>query len=504
MVGIDLLITVISNIFTPLTFLFIILTVIYGILFGVIPGLGPALAITLLIPFSISMDPVPGLAILGAAYVSSVYGGSISAILINTPGEPTSVATTFDGYPMTRQGLAHIALGASLFASVVGGIISIIALVTIAPILADVAVKFGAAEFFAIGVFGLVIIAVVSRGMLLKGGIATVFGLGLALVGYSPSSGVPRYTFDLSYLGGGVPLVPVIVGLFAVSEAVLLIDQGGQIAEEDDDGSGISGSLMEGIRAAIRRPIHVLRASAIGVGFGIIPGIGAAMANFVAYFDLKSSSKNGDQFGSGVVEGVIGPEASNNAVTAAALIPTLVLGIPGNVATTLLLGALLFNEIQIGPLLFQESTELAYSFFFALFVANVLILVIGYVVSTRMISLTKIDVELIAPAIVIMSIIGTFALNFNVNDAFLTILVGLVTVFLRKMGYPPVNIVFGFILGPILERNFHRALQLSGGELSVFFDPLPLAMLSLSVILVAYNLLKSITGFRLIERFDTG
>lgn len=504
MVGVDLLGTVLTNILSPFTLGLIVLAVIYGIIFGVIPGLGPALAITLLIPFSIQLAPIPGLAIIGAAYVSSVYGGSITAILINTPGEPTSVATTFDGYPMAREGDAHVALGASLLASVVGGIISILALVTIAPMLADVAVKFGAAEFFAIGVFGLVIIAVVSRGMFLKGGIATVFGLGLALVGYSPTSGVARYAFDISYLAAGISLVPVVVGLFAVSEAILLIDEGGQIADDEDDDSEVGGSLMEGVSAAVSRPISVLRASAIGVGFGIIPGIGASMANFVAYFDLKSSSDKGDQFGSGVVEGVIAPEASNNAVTAAALIPTLVLGIPGNVATTLLLGALLFNQIQIGPLLFQESPELAYSFFFALLVANILILAIGYVVSTRLISLTTLDIELIAPAVVIMSILGTFALNFAVYDAFLAVVVGILAAFLRKLGYPPVNIVFGFILGPILERNYQRALQLSGGELSIFFEPLPLAMLSLSVILLVYNLLQSVTGFSFMDRLTSG
>ncbi|MFC7216097.1 tripartite tricarboxylate transporter permease [Saliphagus sp. GCM10025334] len=513
MVDINLLIAVLENVLTAKVLLLILLGVTYGIIFGVIPGLGPPLAIALLIPITIGLDPVAGLALLGAAYIAAVYGGAISAILLNTPGEPTSVATTFDGYPLARQGKAHIALGVSLLSSFVGGVISLIALVLLAPLLADVAIQFGAAEYFAIGVFGLVVIAAVSRGALLKGGIASVLGLLLGFVGFSPTTGVSRFTFDISYLSSGLSLVPIVVGLFAISEAIMLVDQGGTITSDSDDVAASNGgetpsgeisvptgSLVEGIREAAKRPGSMLRSSLIGVGFGIIPGVGAAIANFVAYFDLQSSSKESDKFGKGAIDGVIGPEASNNAVTAAALIPTLVLAIPGNVATTLLLGALVFYDIRIGPLLFAETPELAYSFFAAILIANVAMFVIGYFVSSRLIPLTKLPVEIIGPGVIIMSIIGTFALNFQMLDSVLALIVGTLTVMLRKLEFPPVNIVFGLILAPILETNYQRALQLSGGEYGIFLDPGPLTLFALSAIVIGYNLVKAITGVQIMDR----
>lgn len=503
MVGLEILGQVISTIFNPVTFLLITASVIYGILFGVIPGLGPPLAVALLIPLSISLDPTTAISMMGATYISAVYAGSISAILINTPGEPTSTATTFDGYPMTKQGKANEALGASLISSTIGGILSLVVLVMVAPLMASVAIKFGAAEFFALGIFGLVIIAVISRGAVLKGGLAAVFGLLLSMVGYSPTAAVPRFTFDSTYLAGGISIVPIIVGLFAVSEAIMLITQGGQIANEGEDDDLVVGSLMVGVRKALSRPFAIIRSSAIGIGFGIIPGIGAAVANFVAYYHMKSFSSMREKFGSGAIDGVIGPEASNNAVTASALIPTLVLGIPGNVTTTILLGALLFNGIRIGPLLFSETPELAYSFFFAIFLANILMFFLGYFISKRLIRFTRVPVEVLAPAVIIMSILGTFALNFNILDSLLVIIAGVVAVPLRKLGFSPINIVFGLILGPILETNFHRALNLSQGDYTIFLtNTISATLLLVSVLIIAYNLIQAVTGFSLIDRLQ--
>jgi putative tricarboxylic transport membrane protein len=504
MIALELIGQIFAHVFAPITLLLITASVIYGILFGVIPGLGPPLAVALLIPLSIGLDPITAISMMGAAYISAVYAGSISAILINTPGEPTSTATTFDGYPLTRQGKANEALGASLTASTIGGLLSLLVLVAIAPAMANVAIKFGATEFFALGVFGLVVIAVISRGALLKGGLAAIMGLLLSMVGYSPTMSVPRFAFGNSYLAGGIPLVPVIVGLFAVSEAIMLIIQGGQIAEGTDDKTRVIGSLMVGVRQTISRPYAVLRSSAIGIGFGIIPGIGAAVANFVAYYHMMSFSPESEKFGSGAIDGVIGPEASNNAVTAAALIPTLVLGIPGNVTTTILLGALLFNGIQIGPLLFSETPELAYSFFLAIFVANILMFVFGYFISKRLIRFTRLPVEVIAPAVIIMSILGTFALNFNVLDSILVVSVGAIAVPLRKLGFSPINIVFGLILGPILETNYHRALNLSQGEYSIFFtNSISAVLLALSAIIVASNILPAVNGISLLDRLQS-
>lgn len=488
-----IIIEVILSIANPFVLGIITLGVVYGLIFGMIPGLGPAIAVALLIPFSISLPAIPAIAMMGAAYISAVYGGSISAILINTPGEATSTATTFDGYPLTRQGKADIALGASLISSFIGGIISVLTLVLLANPLADIALRFGSAEFFSLSVFGLVIIAAVSRGALLKGGIAVVIGLLISMIGYSPSVATPRFSFGITGLETGVDLIPVLVGLFAVSEAIILIRKGGTIADDEEvesENENEITNIMPGIKAGLKRPSAILRSSAIGVGFGIIPAMGAAIANFVAYQHMESISDEKDEFGTGVIEGVIGPEASNNAVTAAALIPTLILSIPGNATTAVLLGALMFHEINVGPLLLSEQPEFAYAFFLSLFVANIIMFIVAYYLSARAIKVTKIDVEIIAPAILLISMIGVYTLNLAVFDVLIAISVGYLAVVLRRYSYSPINIVFGVVLGPIIETNYQRALNISDGSHMIFITrPVSGVVLLVSVVIILHYLL---------------
>lgn len=494
--------TVLASLVDPIMILLIAATVVYGIIFGVVPGLGPPIAIILLIPVTVLIDPPMALAMMGAAYVSSVYGGSISAILLNVPGEPTSIATTFDGYPMTRKGEAHIALGASVLSSTVGGLLSLLVLILVAKPAADIAIQFGAQEFFALGIFGLAIVAVISRGSMLKSIIATLIGLFVAVIGFSPMTGVRRFTFGISYLSQGIDLIIVIVGLFAVSEAMILIEKGGQISDTDGDVDlEVSRDLWVGVREALNRPIAVFRASLIGIVFGLVPALGAAVANFVAYFDLQSASSESDKFGTGVVEGIIAPEASNNAVTASSLVPTLVIGIPGNVTTAILLGVITFQGIRVGPELFSRTPELVYIFFGSLFIANVFVFIFGFLISHQLISLTEIDVEILAPAIMITSIMGAFTLSFSTSDAIFALIIGVIGFSLRKLEYSPINMVFGLILGPIIESNYQRALLSGGGNYLTFFEsPLALILIIVSFVIAASRVVSIITGTSLMNR----
>ena len=496
--------TVVSNLADPVMILMIAATVVYGIIFGVVPGLGPPIAIILLIPVTVLIDPSMALAMMGAAYVSSVYGGSISAILLNVPGEPTSIATTFDGYPMTKKGEAHIALGASVFSSTLGGLLSLLVLILVAKPAADIAIRFGAQEFFALGIFGLAIVAAISRGSILKSVVATLIGLFIAVIGFSPMTGVRRFTFGSSYLSQGIDLIIVIVGLFAVSEAMILIEKGGQIADTDEEVTvDVSRDLWVGVRAALNRPVAVLRASIIGIVFGLIPALGAAVANFVAYFDLQSSSSEGEKFGTGVVEGIIAPEASNNAVTASSLVPTLVIGIPGNVTTAILLGVITFQGIRVGPELFSRTPELVYTFFGSLFIANVFVFVFGFLISHQLISLTKIDVEILAPAIMITSILGAFTLSLSTADAAFALVIGVFGFALRKLEYSPINMVFGLILGPIIESNFQRAMLSTGGDYLTFLaSPVALLLLIISIGIALSRLVTMMTGASLVSAIN--
>lgn len=503
------LIPVLQSILEPVTLLLIAGGVLYGIIFGVIPGLGPILAVTLLIPVSFVLDPLTAISTMAAAYVGSVYGGSISAILLNIPGEATSVATTFDGYPMTKDGRSNIALGASVTSSFIGGIISVIALMMFAPLLGNLAVQFGAIQFFALGLFGLVVVTAVTRGSLLQGGVATVIGLIAGTVGVS-EFGFTRFTFGTDYLASGVPLVPLVVGLFAVSEAILLLYQGEEqiVDEEGDEGDTplleTTGKISDGVRQTLSRSSAVLRSTAIGIGIGIIPGIGASLANFVAYFHIESTSPDGDRFGQGIIDGVIGPEASNNAVTAAALVPTLVLGIPGNATTAVLLSALQFNQIRIGPLLFSETPVFAYSFFASILLANVFMFGFGYVLSSRFAKITRISTAYVAPAVLIMSILGVFVVNFSALDSIVALLIGVVTVLFRRFGFPPVNILFGYILAPIIEENFHRVFRISGGDPMIFFtSPSALFLYGLSLLTILTQLYPLVMGRTLLSHLRT-
>lgn len=490
------LLEAIAQVLSPELLAVILFGVVFGFVFGAIPGLGPVIAMVLLFPVTLAMDPLPAVVLLAAVYPAGVYGGSVTAVLVNTPGDPSSTVTTFDGYPMTKRGEGATALGIILAASVIGGLLSSFALLMIAPPFARIALQIGPAVIFAIGMFGVVILVVVSRGSLLKGILSAVFGLLLAVIGFSPFRGVERYTFGVEYLQGGIPIVPLIIGLFAISEALMLIYQGGKIEQEDGTVAPLTiyGRLVEifgGMRETIRRPVDVIRSSAIGIAVGIVPGSGSIISNFVSYFVGQTFTVKGREYGTGVAEGLISAEASNNAATAATLIPTLVLAIPGGIAAAILLGVMRLQNIRVGPLLFVETPVLAYAIILSFFVANIVMLFVGFSLSAVLQRIVRLPVELVAPMIIILGILGGFAYNFNSLDAVAVIAFGVFGFVIRKLGFSPVAIVFAFILGPILEQNYLRAVQLAGGDpYTVLTSPLPLAILAFAGVLLAYQLIE--------------
>lgn len=502
MVASSVLVSALAQILTPEILALVFLGVLFGFIVGVIPGLGPVIGIVLLFPLTIAMDPLPAVVMLAAIYPAGVYGGSVTAVLINTPGDPSSTVTTFDGYPMTKRGDGVLALGVTLAASVIGGLLSALALLLIAPPFARVALEIGPAIVFSIGLFGVVILVIVSRGSMLKGLVAAAFGLLLAVVGFSPFRGVERFTFGVNYLAEGVPIVPLIVGLFAISEAMMLLYQGGTIEEETGDSGRLTlgqrfSELNRGFRETIRRPVDVLRSSGIGIVIGLVPGAGAIVSNFVSYYIGQTFTSKGEEFGTGVVEGLIAAESSNNAATAATLIPTLVLGVPGGIAAAILLGVLQLKNIRVGPQLFAATPELAYGIVLSLFLANVFMLFVGYSLSSVIKRVVELRVEVIAPMIVLMAILGGFANNFSTLDAVAVVVFGMIGFAMRKLGYSPVAVVFGFILGPILETYYLRAVQLAGGDqLAVITAPVPAAIIGVAGVILVYQLTQEARDVR--------
>jgi putative tricarboxylic transport membrane protein len=508
----NILLDALAQVLTPEVMLMVFVGVIFGFIIGVIPGLGPVIGIVLLFPLTIAMDPLPAVVLLASVYPAGVYGGSVTAVLINTPGDPSSTVTTFDGYQMTKRGDGVLALGVTLASSIIGGILSVLALLLIAPPFARIALQIGPSVVFAIGLAGVVILVIVSRGSMLKGLVAAAFGLLLSVVGYSSFRGVERFTFGVNYLEQGIPMIPLIVGLFAISEAMMLLYQGGSIEEEKEEKEETEESLEtstgkilrrrlqdmnRGILETVRRPVSVLRSSAIGIAIGLVPGAGSIVANFVSYYVGKTFSKRGEEFGTGAIEGLIAAESSNNAATAATLIPTLVLGVPGGIAAAILLGVLQLKNIRVGPQLFVETPELAYGVVLALLFANIVMLFVGYSLSSLIKNIVEIRVEIIAPMIVILAILGGFANNFSGLDSIAVIVFGILGFMMRKLGYSPISVVFGFILGPILETYYLRAVQAAGGDqLAVISAPIPAAIIGVAGIVLVYQLISEIRDIR--------
>ncbi|MFG6535211.1 tripartite tricarboxylate transporter permease [Sulfitobacter sp. 1A16787] len=456
-----------------------------GILIGAMPGLGSVLAITLALPLTFVMQPEPSIALLLGLYAGSVYGGSLSAILINTPGTPQAAATVFDGYPMMQQGKGDIALGWATVASVIGGLLSTVVLVVAAPLLARLGLKFGPIEYFALGLFALTCVVSVSRGDLLKGLLACLLGLLVATIGQDPLTGDVRLHYGNFNLMAGIALVPFLVGLFALSEVFWRVSEGQGTAAPKVAGAHFRFPPLADMASRWR----VFGKSAlIGTWIGTLPGVGATASSMVSYAEARRSSPNRERFGKGEPDGIIASEAANNAVTGGALVPTLSLGIPGDPITAVMLGALIIQGITPGPRLFVENADLMIFIFAGLFVANLALLGLGAIMGPIFARAIRAPEPVLLSLILVLLAIGTFSVNNNPFDLLIMLVAGLAGFGMRLLHFPLAPVVIGFVLGPMIEQSLRQGLVLSRGNfLNFFLHPIALGLFIASALFLGWS-----------------
>lgn len=429
-----------------------------GVLFGALPGVSATLGIALLVPLTFAMAPVAALIFLGAVYCGAIFGGSISAVLLNVPGTPAAVATMIDGYTLTRQGKGGLALGLCTVASLVGGQVSVIVLLFGAPLVASVALEVRSAEFFWIVLFAMCTVGAIGAGSPLKGIIAAALGLVIGLIGAHPMTGTLRFTFGEVALYEGLPVVSALVGLFSISQVLILAEGKGMSSQLDVPNVG---SLWPGKSVIWRLKTTLARSSLIGTVVGLIPGAGADIASFIGRSEARRFSKTPEQFGKGSHEAIAGSEAANNAVVGGSLIPMLTLGIPGNAVTAALLGGLLIHGLIPGPQLFAQAPDILYPFIFSLFLANLFFAVIAFGGLRYVSRIVLVPQGVIAPIVAALAVIGAYSFRNIAFDIWIMIAMGLLGYVLRKADYPLAPIILGIILGPLAEENLDRVIILA-------------------------------------------
>ncbi len=458
-----------------------VLSVAIGIFIGALPGLSATMGLALLIPLTFSMPADSGLIALAGVYCGAVFGGSISAILIHTPGTSAAAATAIDGYQLTLKGEAKKAIDTSAISSFGGAMISAVALYLFAPPLARLSLKFGPAENFWLSIFGLTIIAGVSSKSMLKGLMSGAFGLALSTIGLDKMTGMARYTMGNPNLLDGLPFTATVIGLFSMSQVLILSEKKVKKLAE-----GVSGKLSGKVRLSELKKLlpTIFRSGVMGSIVGILPGAGGTIAAFIGYDWAKKFSKDKEQFGKGCLEGVAGPEAANNAVTGGALIPTLTLGIPGNSVTAVLLGGLIIKGLQPGPDLFTEHGRITYTFFAGFVVVNIFMLILGVSASRLFSKVAKISNEILIPIIFCLSVIGSYSISNNLFDVLVMFVFGIIGYFVKKLDLNAAAIVLALIIGPIGEKGLRRVFIMEGDNSIpfLFHSPISLTLIALSLL----------------------
>ena len=461
-----------------------------GLVFGSIPGLSAITLASIVLPFTALMAPSHAIMLFAVMYVSGVYGGAITAILFNIPGSPDNAPTAFDGYPMTRKGRAGKAIGAAVTCSALGGVASCLLMMAATEPLADWAIRaFGPPELFALVFFGLSVAASVGAENVWKGLLSVSLGLLLATIGTDAAVGLRRFDFGSTYLMAGIHFVPLILGLFAVSEVFV---QGHKIARGVHEPPKM-GIDFPSLAEFWRLKIAMVRSVVIGFFAGILPGIGATLAAFLSYSQAVSWSKHPERFGTGELEGVVAPETANNAATGAAMIPLLALGLPGGALTAIMLGAFEIHGIEPGPLVFLTSKDLVWVVFAGMLLANLSIFALGFVETKTIVHLLRIPFSRLAPAILLIATIGCYALRNLVVDVWVMFIAGIAGYFLRRSGYSMAGIVLGVILGHIGESAFVKSAQLFQYDLTQFFTrPICAVLITLAVVSLAVSIWRAL------------
>jgi putative tricarboxylic transport membrane protein len=465
--------------------LVLVLGTVLGIILGAMPGIGSTVAVAIVLPFTLTMGQAPAILLLLAVYAGSVYGGSISAILINTPGTPQSAATCLDGYPMAQRGEAGIALGWATVASVVGGLVSAVVLIFAAPQLAAFALQFGPIETFALILLGMTCIVSVSTGSVVKGLMAGMIGIFLSTVGGDPILGEMRFTFGNWQLFAGFNLLAVVIGVFALSE--VFIRASAPISRVSDL-VAFNGIVLPSWQMWKGRLRNLTKSVAIGNVIGVMPGTGAATAAFISYAEGRRSSPNRDGFGKGEPDGIVSSEAANNAVTGGALVPTMALGIPGDAITAVMLATLTLHGITPGPKLVEDNPTLIASIFAGFFIINLLLLPLGMMLSRVAAPILRVREAFMMTAIVILCAVGIYFVRGNPFDLLIMGGAGFVGFLLRRQGVPMAPLVIGMVLGPTLELTLRQGLILTDGNFLAFFTDHPIAMVLAIAALLALSL----------------
>jgi putative tricarboxylic transport membrane protein len=458
---------------------------VLGVMVGATPGLTSGMAAAVLLPLTFTMTPINGLIFLTSIYVSATYGGSITAILLNTPGSPENTATAFDGYPLTQQGRAGDALGTAIMSSAVGGIMSYIVMLVGISAVAAVALKFGPAELFLIAIAGVAILGAVGSGSPVKIFASGAFGLLVGTMGIVPT-GEWRATFNNPFLAEGVQVIPVLIGMFVVSELMLLAGRE-YVVDANIEGRRSMGAILSAFKKPFRYPLTLLRSSVLGMGVGLIPAAGATLAAFASYSLTRRLSRRPDTYGKGNFDGIVAAESANNACSGGALMTTLVLGVPGSVTTAVLLGALTMQGLQAGPQLIYEQIPLVYGLIIAAIISQIFMVMAAAITGYGMSGALAVPTRILIPVLMVFAILGAFALRNSEFDVYLMLGCGAFGYILKQKGYSPAAVVMGVILASIADNELIRMFQIYGADwyLAFFRRPIAAAILAILVITIA-------------------
>jgi len=461
------------------------LGVTMGMFVGVLPGIGGLVAIALLLPMTFYLDPVAAIVMLAGVFYGSTYGGSIASILLNVPGAPNTAVTCLDGYPMTQQGRAGVALLMTTVASFFGGSVGILAMMLFSPLIASVALQFGAAEYFALMLLGLVAASSISQGSAVKGIAMVVLGIIFGVVGTDVNTGIARFTFGIPELYDGIVIVAIAMGLFGIAEVIYSVTRvkPGQLRAKD-----ITMRSMIPTRDDVRRSWGpMIRGSTVGSFFGVLPGVGGSIAAFMGYAVEKRVSSSPERFGKGAIEGIMGPESSNNAADQTSFIPTLTLGIPGNVTMALMLGALMIHGITPGPNFVVERPDMFWGLIMSFWIGNLILVVFNIPLIGLWIRVLAVPYHMLYPAILMFVCMGVYAVNNSAFDVLMVLMFGVLGYAMRVLDFSPAPLILGFVLGPLMEENLRRALLISRGDFMVFLErPISAVLVVSTVLLVAW------------------
>lgn len=467
----------------PMNIFWVVIGGFLGTIVGMLPGLGPATAVAVLIPITFGMDPTSAIILMAAIYYGAMYGGSRSSILLNTPGDGSAIAATFDGYPMAQKGQAGEAMAISAVASFIGGVLAVFGFIFLAKPLANFALKFGPSEYFLLMLLTLSAIVSLSIGKMVKGFIAMALGLLISTIGIDPQTGVHRFTMDIPHLSEGIEFLIVIIGVYAVGEVFynfLTIDK---VKKEKKKVGRIWFTKEQWKRS--KWPI--LRSAPLGFIVGVLPGSGGSIASMMSYSSEKQLSKKPEEFGEGAVEGLAAPESSNNAASVGAMIPLLTMGIPGSGTTAVMLGALIMLGVRPGPLLFENDPGMVWALINSMFIGNIALVIINILLVGLLVKILDTPAKVLYPLIIMLAFIGTYTLSYSTVDYFLLLLFGVIGLFMKIMDFPIAPLVLAIIVGGDMEQNFRMALTSSNGSLSIFFSSgISITLIVLTVLSLFY------------------